>query len=801
MFTNYVKVALRSITKNKVYSALNIFGLAIGFTCSIIIFLFVFDELSFDKFHEKSKNIHRLGCIYYLPNNAGSEINATMGPVVGERMVDDYPEVLQQVRIQVDGNKIIEKPSNGDRFFEEVYLADSNIFQLFTFPLAQGNPLTALTKPFTMVISKNAAMKYFNSTDIIGQSLFMPEDSIQFEITGILEDLPPNSHLQFDFLGSLQTRYAMNEYMTGWWNFNTYTYLELEQNTDVAALTDKVKFISRNYIADQEDGSGYRQEYFFQNIEDVHLYSDLRYEISENSKASYVYIFMVVGIFILVIASINFMNLATARSAMRAKEVGLRKVVGAYRNQLVAQFLGESMIITLIALLISMVATALGIEAINEFTGKALTLSPLDNPFLFLFLVGVSIFVGLFSGSYPALFLSGFQPVTTLKGNFKGGRKSNLLRKFLVVFQFTISVVLITGTVVVFNQLDFMRNKDLGFEKERIIAIPTKFVNNALRDFTQLRDRLTDFTQVKGASISSRVPGRELNNNVVRLGWDDEAEWSDMRYLAVDYDFIDNYELKLVAGRGFDESYGTDENEAFILNQSGMLRLGWTDPEEALGKQLRWQNRRGYVIGVVEDFHFMSVNRAIDPFIMVMNGQRRPGYLSVKLQAEQYAEAIDLIEAQYREVMPNGIFEYEFLDQDYDKQYQADQKFMTVFTFFTIVAILVACLGLYGLASFTAELRIKEIGIRKALGASVKQVIVLMSTEFSKLVLVAIFISIPFAYWGLTVWLDAFPYKTELHWWIFAVSGALAILIAWLTISSQSIKAALINPVDSIAQE
>ena len=265
-------------------------------------------------------------------------------------------------------------------------------------------------------------------------------------------------------------------------------------------------------------------------------------------------LFMVVGIFILVIACINFMNLATARSAMRAKEVGLRKVVGAYRNQLVAQFLGESMIITLIALLISMVATALGIEAINEFTGKALTLSPFDNPFLFLFLVGVSIFVGLFSGSYPALFLSGFQPVTTLKGNFKGGRKSNLLRKFLVVFQFTISVVLITGTVVVFNQLDFMRNKDLGFEKERIIAIPTKFVNNALRDFTQLRDRQTDFTRVKRAGICSRVPGRELNNNVVRLGWDDEAEWSDMRYLAVDYDFIDNYELKLVAGRGFDES-------------------------------------------------------------------------------------------------------------------------------------------------------------------------------------------------------------------------------------------------------
>ncbi|MEM8567313.1 MAG: ABC transporter permease [Bacteroidota bacterium] len=801
MLKNYLKIAARSIVKNKVYSALNIFGLAVGLTCSIIIFLFVYDETSFDKFHVKSKNLYRLACTYYLPNNAGSEINASMGPVVGGRLVADYPEVLQQVRIQIESAKIVEKPGSGDRFFERLYLADSNFFQLFTFPLAQGNPSTALTKPFTMVISKNAAMKYFNSTDVIGRSLFLPEDSVEYKITGILEDLPSNSHLQFDFLASLQTKYAMEAYMSGWWNFNTYTYLEIVENTDITALTDKAKFISRNYIADQEDGSGYRQEYFFQSVEDIHLYSDLRYEISENSKASYVYIFMVVGIFILVIACINFMNLATARSAMRAKEVGLRKVVGAYRKQLIVQFLSESIIITLIALLISVIATIMGLEAINDFTGKQLSLSPVENPYVLIFLLGVSLFVGLFSGSYPALFLSSFRPVTTLKGNFKSSHKSNALRKFLVVFQFTISVVLITGTVVVFNQLNFMRNKDLGFEKDRTIIIPTKFVNNALRDFTQLQDRLKDYTQIKGAALSSRVPGRELANNVVRLGWDDEAEWSDMRYLAVDYDFIESYALKFVKGRGFEEQYGTDENEAFILNQSGMRRLGWNDPEEAIGKQLRWQNRRGYVIGVVEDFHFMSVNRAIDPFIMVMNGQRTPGYLSVKIQAEQYAEALDIIEAEYREIMPNGIFEYEFLDQDYDKQYQADQKFMTVFTFFTAIAILVACLGLYGLASFTAELRVKEIGIRKVLGASVNQLIVLISAEFSKLVLLAILVSIPLAYLGLTVWLDAFPYKTVLSWWIFGMSGAMALVIAWLTISSQSIKAALINPVDSIAQD
>lgn len=801
MLKNYLKIALRSIAKNKIYSILNILGLTIGLTCSIIIFLFVYDESTYDQFHAKSENIYRMGCTYYLPNNAGSEINATMGPVVGIRMADDYPEILQSVRIQVDNNKIVQKVDTDDRFFENVYLADSNFFDLFTFPLLHGNPSTALVKPFTMVISQEAAMKYFNGTDVVGKTLLFPEDSVQFEITGVLADIPANSHLQFDFLASLQTRYSMHSYMDGWWNFNTYTYTQIAENTDVAALTEKVKFISRNYIADQEDGSGYHQEYFFQSIEDIHLYSDLRGEISENSKASYMYIFIVVGIFILVIACINFMNLSTARSALRAKEVGLRKVVGAYRSQLIGQFLTESVVITLFSLTISLVATYFGLSAINEFTGKQLTMGLADNPVLFLFIFLIALIVGVISGSYPAIFLSSFRPVETLNGSFKSGSKSNTLRKSLVVFQFTISVMLITGTVVVYNQMNFMRNKNLGFDKERMIVIPTKFVNNALSNFTQLKVMLANYSKVKGATLSSSVPGRELNNNVVRLGWDDEAEWSDMRFLAVDFDFVKDYELKIMEGRSFDQSFGTDENEAFMLNESGMRRLGWTDPKEAIGQQLRWKNRKGYVIGVLEDFHFMSVNKAIDPFIVVMNGQRTPGYLSIKLEADQYEQTLNHITKKYNELMPKGIFEYEFLDQDFDKQYRSDHKFMTIFNFFTIIAILVACLGLYGLASFTAELKVKEIGIRKVLGASVKQVIYLMSTEFAKLVIIAILISIPVAYWSLTYWLDGFPYKTELNWWIFIVSGVAAMMIALFTISFQSVKAALVNPVDSLAQE
>ncbi|MEM1134746.1 MAG: permease prefix domain 2-containing transporter [Bacteroidota bacterium] len=801
MIQNYLKIAFRSILKYKVYSALNILGLTIGLTCAIIISLFVYDEISFDKFHEKSKQIYRLGCTYYLPNNAGSEVNATMGPVVGPMMEKDYPEITQCVRIEVTNNKIIQNLDKTDRFFETIHYTDSNFFDLFIFPLFAGDPATALVEPFSMVISKEAALKYFNSTDVIGKALFLPEDSMQFNITGILEEIPTNSHLQFDFLASMQTKYSLNIYMESWWNFSTYTYMQVVDGTDIAALSDKIKFISREYIASQEDDSGYKQEYFLQQLEDIHLNSNLRHEISENNKASHVYIFLIVGIFILVIACINFMNLATARSATRAKEVGLRKVIGAYRPQLIFQFLGESLMITCFSLILSLATTFLGLSIINQFTEKQLSLSFTDNPILWIFILLVVLLVGLLAGLYPAVFLSSFQPIKTLKGGFKASANSNMLRKALVVFQFTISVMLITGSLVVFNQLNFMRNKELGFDKDRMIVIPTKFTNEALQNFTQLKEALEGYTEVKGTTLSSRVPGLQLSNNVVRIGWDDEAEWSDMRYLAVDYDFIKNYNLKIIAGREFDERYETDENEAFILNEAGMRRLGWLNPEEAIGKKLKWQRRRGYVVGIVKDFHFMSVNKAIEPFIIVMNGTRTPGYATIKLAGDQYKEALDLIETKYNEIIPYGVFEYNFLDKDFERQYKADQKFITIFSFFTVIAIVIACLGLYGLASFTAELKIKEIGIRKVLGASIKQVVILMSSGFTKLVLLAIAISIPIAYWGLNYWLRGFPYRITLSWWMFGMSGILAIFIAWFTISFQAIKAAIVNPVKSLRSE
>ncbi|MEL6672484.1 MAG: ABC transporter permease [Bacteroidota bacterium] len=802
MYRNYLTTALRQFVKQRSYALLNLLGLTLGMSCAIIIFLFVQDEWSFDAFHQKKDQIYRLTCTYYLPEDAGVEENATAGAVVGQMVDKDFPEVKQVVRIQGRSDRIVQTSNAEKKFFEDILYADSNFFELFSFDLLEGNPRKVLTDPFQIVISEKVALRYFNRTNVVGELLQMPEDyETPFQITGVVKDLPANSHIQFDFLASMETFYTAGLYMDSWWSFSTYTYLEVAEGTDVAALGEKIKLISRTYIPDQEDGSGYRQEYYLQPLEAIHLYSDLRYEISPNNKASTVQIFLVIGIFLLIMACVNFMNLATARSLSRAKEVGLRKVIGATRQQLIGQFLSESSLLAFLSLLLALGLVAIGLESINQFTGKALSLNMTENLWLPLLLLGLVLFVGLFSGSYPALFLSAFRPAETLKGSFKSGKRGVSLRKVLVVGQFTISTVLIISTLMIFSQYSYMRDKDLGFEKEEIVFVPTKYVNQAAQNFQTMKEQLENEPGFLNVTLSSRVPGKNLGNNVVRLGWDEEAEWSDMRYIAVDYDFIETYDLELLAGRAFEESFGTDVEEAFLLNESGMRRLGWNDPEEALGKQLRWQQRRGRVIGVVKDFHFMSVNQAIEPFLMVMNGSRTPGYLSARISTANHREVLDKMEAAFAANVPNGIFEYQFLNEDFDQQYKADEKFQSIFSIFAIIAIIIACLGLYGLSALSAEMKIKEIGIRKVLGASNWDVISLMSRDFTKLVAIAMVIAIPLAWFGLDRWLSTFPYHAPIYVWIFILGGFLALFIASLTISFQAVRSAAGNPVDALSHE
>jgi putative ABC transport system permease protein len=768
--------------------------------CAIAIFLYVQDELIYDTNHENAENIYRLTCTYYLPNDAGQEDYAVMGGGVAQHLVNDYPEILQSVRFRRRQNRIV-RQADGTENYETIHLADSNVFQLFTFPLIEGDPQTALDEPFEIVLSQDYAIKYFNRLDIVGEQLFLPEDSISFTVTGVLAEIPQNSHIRFDMLASFQTLYETEQYVESWWSFGTYTYVELSPKANVDELGAKIKRISANYIANQEEQSGYYQEYFLQNLTEIHLNSDLRSEWEANSKEAYVYVFAIVGIFIMLIACINFMNLATARSAKRAKEIGVRKVSGADRHQLIWQFLGESILMSFIALLISLAFIFFILDGINDFTGKSLSIVSQSSAVI---LGGTLIFgllIGLIAGIYPALILSSFQPTSTLKGSIYSSSKGNVLRKMLVVFQFIISIFMIGGTFATSSQLNFMRNKSLGFDKEQTIYIPTRYTATALQDFTALKNNLDNESGIVEVSLSSRVPGEEMGNNVVRLGWAEDAEWSDMRFIAVDFDFIALYNLDLVAGRPFDEDISSDISEGFILNEAGAERLGWSNPEDAIGKELGWQRRRGRVIGVLKDFHFMSANQSIEPFIVVMIEGRTPGYISIKISGDNFRQTLSTIETAHASVMPNKLFEYSILDDDFDLQYKAEERFMTLFTIFSTIAILVACMGLYGLASFIAEVKFKEIGIRKVLGANTMQMVLMLNKDFTILVGIAMVIAVPLGYFAADYWVQSFPYKANLSVYIFVLAGIVSLVISWITVSYQSYRAASINPVKSIATE
>ncbi len=800
MLQHYILIAIRAFKKNRGYSLLNVFGLTLGITCSLAIFLYVFDELNYDHNHVNRERIYRLNDAYHLPNNAGFEEYAASGPMVSQVLVKDFPEIQKAVRITLKSNVVFESPETHEPLYENIFAADSNLFEVFTFPFLAGNPDNALHDINTLVISEKAALKYFNRTDVIGETLHLQNDTVGFRIAGVIQNPPSNSHVKPDIITSMETLRARGGvYLETWWSFGFNTYLLLAPNTNVAELEKKIKFISRNYIADQEDKSGYKQEFSLTPFTRIHLHSNLRGELEPNSKVTYVFTFLTVGIFILIIACINFMNMATARSAMRAKEIGLRKVAGAVRPQLIGQFLGEAFFVTLVAVLLSIVLLYLSLPFINEFSGK--NLQVLNQSYFWAMLGVITLFVALLAGSYPSLFLSAFRPVETLKGSFRNSAKGNTLRKGLVVFQFGISIFLIAGTLIIMKHLDYIRSINLGFDKTKILFIPARSSRTAATEFKLLKEELLKISGVEKATLSSSVPGREMNNNVVRKGWDQDASWSDMRFVTVDYDFVDVFNLQLIEGRSFRLESPSDENEAFLVNESGMRRLGYSSAKEIVGERLAWQNRKGTVIGVLKDFHFMGANVAIEPFIAVMNTSRSVSYLSVKVSAGDLTAVTRQIEKTFKETLPRGIFEYSFLDEEFDKQYKSEDRFMAIFSFFAVVAILIACLGLYGLGMFMAELRFKEVGIRKVLGASEKSVLILLTKDFIALVVIAFVLAVPVSYWAMSSWLSSFPYKENINPILFVLAGIAAIVIALLTVSYNAVKASWINPVKAIRME
>ncbi|HMB90320.1 MAG TPA: ABC transporter permease [Rhodothermales bacterium] len=798
MLKNYLKIALRNLRKRKGYAFINVVGLAIGMTCCLLILLYVVDELRYDRFHEHADDIYRLR-VERFSSGGEAELTAAASAPMLPAALQDFPQIAAGARL-AQRTYLVERGT--ERFYEERFFwADSSMFDVFTFPFVAGNPTTALARPYSVVLTASTAKKYFGDQDPIGQVLTIEDWDLT--VTGVVQDVPVQSHFSFDFLGSFSTIEVLEDRPSNewnWWSLGYYTYLRIGEGVDVAALQEQLREMPSRYIGDQEEVSGYRQFLYLQPLTDIHLHSDYRAEIEPNSDIAYVYVFSAIAVFILLIACINFMNLATARSAQRAREVGLRKVVGAGKHQLIGQFLGESILMSLFALLLSLVLIQLLLPLFSQLAFKTLTLNYIKEWPYMLLAVGFAVIVGVLAGSYPAFALSAFRPAQVLKGDVVPGGRAAMLRKGLVVFQFAISVFLIAGSLVVFQQLQFMRTQNLGFQKEQMVVLNVRNNQEVVSRYESVERAMNGLPSVLEATFSSSVPGRSNYTNVIsrQEGMTDDGQT--MGILGVDYDFIDTYSLELAAGRGFSREMGTDTS-AFVINEATMKAVGWQTPDEAIGQNLTRQfGDTRTVIGVVKDFNFASLQHTVEPLVL----QLQPSwfnYITLRISTENVPEAMASISNTWNTFSPGRPVEYFFLDDDYDRQYRTEERISQILGLFTVLAIFIACLGLFGLASFTAEQRTKEIGVRKVLGASVSGIVALLSRDFLKLILVAFVVATPIAYFIMHRWLQDFAYHIAISWTTFALAGGTALGIALLTVSYQSVKAALADPVKSLRYE
>jgi putative ABC transport system permease protein len=802
MLKNYVLIALRNLRKFKAYSLINIAGLAVGMACFILIFLYVREELSFDRFHKNAGQIYR---IIAEASFSGKTIPAaTSAAPLAPYLMNGYPEVQNAVRLSKSALGVL--VAYGEKTFHEslFFYADPSVFEVFTFPLLKGSPQSALQDPNAIVISETAARKYFGDEDPLGRTLTV-DNRRDFKITGVAKIVPCNSHFHFDFLASFATLIQTNpSLLSHWADLSYFTYVELKRGYSPAELENKFpdlvkkevgKFMEPYGISADRINSMFKLR--LQPLTQIHLYSHFEGEIEDNGDAASVYIISAIAVLILLIACINFMNLATARSAARAKEIGLRKVVGAARAQLIGQFLGESVILSFVALVMAAGLVELFLPAFNALSGKELGFLSDACPPLLLASIGTALAVGLLAGSYPAFFLSAFRPVETLKDRTQIGRKTLRLRAGLVIFQFTISTALIVGTLVVHRQLIYVRNKNLGFNKNQVIVIPTRSLDIA-NNFEPFKSEILKSPQVVSIAASSSLPGKGMQMNTFIPEGFSKDQPVIMNCLYVDEDFLDTLEIELVEGRSFSKSFSRNEREAFLINEAALRKIGWTT---ALNKQLEFLgDTKGTIIGVVKDFHFTSLHQPIEPVVLRLGGEEY-SYYSVRIRPQNNPETLSFMKNVWTEFYPGSTFNSSFLDEDFDKLYQAEMNLEKIFLYFTVMAISIACLGLFGLASFTVAKRTKEIGIRKILGASVANIAGLLSLDFTKWVILANVIAWPVAYYAMTRWLQNFAYRISIDIWTFVLAATLAFVVALLTVSFQTVKAALANPVDSLRYE
>jgi len=800
MFNNYLKIALRSIRRSKGYSFINIAGLAIGMTCCILILLWVQHELSYDRFHKKADQIYRV-C---LDADLGSPMLAPVTPhPTAPTLIKDLPEVLNAVRILKPGRVSI---LLDEKQFQEdsVGYADNSFFEIFTFPFISGDPKTALTAPHTVVITEEMAEKYFRDVDPMGKILHIEQDEA-FTITGVIKNIPSNSHIDFNMMRSYETLAATNRQLTeNWFAVNIYTYLLLAENTVQQEVEQKCPALVDKYMGPTLNAIGGTFRFFLQPLPDIYLHSNMRAEIGAVGNISYVYLFSGIAFFILLIACFNFINLATARSANRANEVGVRKTFGAVRSKLIKQFLGESIVYCFCSIFLAVILIKLILPVFNSLASRELSINYLKDPWLLVLYCAFALFVGTAAGIYPAFFLSSFHPVSVLKGKLKSGAANSRFRRVLVITQFIISIALIIGTLTIYNQLKYMKTKNLGFDKEHIVVIP-RLSAPTMQAFDSIRTRLTSLPEVIDVSASSRVPGRGITKSAFFPEGFPPDKPQTMEILNVNENFFSTLGMEIIAGRNFSKEFSTDVRDAVIINETAVRTFGWDDP---IGKQFIFrpippgEGETNYttVIGVVKDFHIHSLHQPIEP---VYINWRLDNFrsISIKLTSENISTTMSRLENEWQTIAPNQPFDYFFLDESFDSRYRSEERLGDISLYFSLLAIFIGCLGLFGMASFTAERRTKEIGIRKVLGASAAGIVRLLSKEFVILVGIANILAWPLAYYAMSRWLENFAYRINQGLGTFILAAGMALLITLLTVSYQATKAALTNPADSIRHE
>ncbi|MDE2890863.1 MAG: ABC transporter permease [Gemmatimonadota bacterium] len=780
--------------RNKTFSAINISGLAIGMACCMLILLYVQDELSYDRHHENADRIFRLAT-EIQSDGAPGRFALTSSPM-GSILVQEFPSVEDAVRFHRKDEKTL--VANQQRHFYErgVLFVDANVFQVFDFPLSKGDPQTALQEPNSIVLTDAMALKYFGDEDPMGRTLSLGGNT--YKITGVLKDSRYRSHLRFDFLASL-------DISKGWLSIDFYTYLLL-QATQVADEFDTMlpDFMERHLGAEME-AAGIRLKLFLQPLTDIHLHSHLDFEISPNGDIRYIYLFLVIAFIVLVLACINFMNLSTARSEYRSMEIGLRKVVGANRGELTAQFLGESTLLASIAIVIAGVMVEILLPSFEAFVERDLVVGFLKSRDVLLALIGIALFTGLFSGSYPAFFLSSLKPVLVFRGVMDAGSKRSGLRKTLIIVQFAISVILVIGTGLIYDQADYVRNRRLGFRKEHIVVMP----NRGSEPVRRYRNMVSAHSAVLNVTASSTVPGGVMPGNVFFPLTD--GAYKDgvlMNVMYVDHGFVETLGIEVLEGRALSDEVASDRKGAFMLNQAAMRNLGWTScANRQVGMDVygegaeRKAGLQGDVVGVVKDFHYKSLHHEIEPLVIMMGGGWTRDYISIRIRPDDVPGTLDFLRTQWREVVPNTPFEYSFLDTSFDRLYRTEARLGMLFGGFSVLAIVVAALGLFGLASISVQQRTKEIGIRKAVGASVANVVLLLSREYVVLVGIANLVAWPIAYFAMNRWLENFAYRVDPAISTFVLGGLLSLSIALITVSYETGKAARANPVDALRYE